>query len=132
MGSALLKSAIAILTVLAMAAASSTAGGAGHCEVRLQFNAGAGQQLQRHEIFLRLRSGEARHIGQSRMDYIVNLGPNSLQVWFTGGRLSEITLRAGERDPEARLGYFFGPRPVRLERLNCLATKSPQRDGIIP
>ena len=96
----------------------------GFCQVRFQFNAGPMPQLQRYEVNMRLEHGESRTVDQARMDYIVNLGPNSLRVWLTGGPRSEVLLGAGERDPAARLGYFFGPRPIRLDRLDCLPARA--------
>ncbi len=116
---------IAVLAIVTLPVPVSGETPAGFCEILFQFNAGSMHQLQRHEVRLKLQSGETRDIGQSRIDFVVNMGPNPLQAWLTGGPRSEISLRAGEREPEARMGYFFGPRPVRLDRLNCLPAVRP-------
>lgn len=117
---------MAPLKTLAMLllATAAPAAAAAQCQLTYQYNAGTPGALQRTAVTLRLMAGETREIDQARLDYVRNLGPNGIRVRLSGAPQLEIVLLAGEQNPDARFGYHFGPRPVTLRSLTCLA-----RDG---
>jgi hypothetical protein len=89
------------------------------CEVVFQYNQGPPGALLRHRVTLQLAAGERRAIGQNRLDFVRNTGTRPVILQLSGTPQLEVRLEQGQQDPDRRLGYYFGPRPVVLHSVDC-------------